>query len=297
MQKWFDEYILGLERERRVSLNTIEAYQRDLSELVRFLDTNGVDNWGEVSLKKARLFPAKMHQKGLSGTSIQRALSSARSLYRFLIERGVVSINPFDGVSAPKSPKKLPVTLSVDELSSLLDQHDGSTLSIRDHAVMELFYSSGLRLSELTSLDLGNIDYQQAQVHVTGKGNKQRLVPVGKKALEVLGKWLKKRGELAKNGEPALFVNQSGKRISVRGIQLRVDAWGKRQGFERRLHPHMLRHSFASHLLESSGDLRAVQELLGHSDISTTQIYTHLDFQHLAKVYDSAHPRAKKIKK
>ena len=297
LQKWFDEYIHGLERERRLSLNTIEAYQRDLSDLMVFLKASGIDCWEDVSMKKARMFPARMRQKGLSATSIQRALSSARSLYRFLIARGVLSINPFDGVSAPRAPKKLPETSSVDELSSLLDQHDGTILSIRDHAVMELFYSSGLRLSELVSLDMGSIDYQQAQVHVTGKGNKQRLVPIGYKAMEVLRIWLERRGELAGNGEPALFVNQSGERISVRGIQLRVDAWGKKQGFDRRLHPHMLRHSFASHLLESSGDLRAVQELLGHSDISTTQIYTHLDFQHLAKVYDKAHPRAKKTKK
>lgn len=221
-------------------------------------------------------------------------LSAARAFYRFLCKHNLSDINPFEGISAPKSGKPLPSTMSVDELGALLEQHDGSLLSLRDHAMLELFYSSGLRLSELASLDLGQIDFQAAQVQVTGKGNKQRIVPVGSKAIQALKQWLKRRGELAAADETAVFVNKSGSRISPRGIQLRVDQWCRQSGLGRSLHPHMLRHSFASHVLQSSGDLRSVQEMLGHADISTTQIYTHLDFQHLAKVYDQAHPRAKK---
>ena len=236
---------------------------------------------------------AKMHQKGLSGRSIQRVLSTARGFYRFLIKTGAASLNPFDGIHAPVTSRKLPKTLSVDELSALLQQHDGSVLSIRDHAMLELFYSSGLRVSELVSLDMDSVDFHQAQLHITGKGNKQRVVPVGRKAAVALKNWLTVRKQLTDDSQVALFLNRFGNRLGARGIQMRIDQWAKKYGLGRRLHPHMLRHSFASHMLESSGDLRAVQKMLGHSDIATTQIYTHLDFQHLAKVYDQAHPRAK----
>lgn len=284
-------------RESRLSDNTLKAYNRDLDRLIGFAENRGLDNWSELSASHARSFPARLHQQGMSGRSIQRMLSAARAFYRYLQKYSVVTVSPFDGVSAPKSGKRLPETLGVDELGALLEDHDGTPLAVRDHAILELLYSSGLRLSELASLDVDTIDFRQRQILVTGKGNKQRIVPVGRKAVDALNTWLECRGQLAREDETALFVNNQGTRISPRGIQYRLDAWARARGLGRRLHPHMLRHSFASHILESSGDLRAVQELLGHSNIATTQIYTHLDFQHLAEVYDKAHPRAKKSRK
>ena len=288
------DFIDTLKRENRLSVNTINAYQRDLDRLLEFAIVKGLNHWSEIDVSSARYYPAKLHQAGLSGRTIQRALSACRGFYSYLIKKSEVSVNPFDGIAAPKSSKKLPKTLSVDELSHLLEQHDGSVTALRDHAMLELFYSSGLRLSELAGLDFDSIDFAQCQIMVTGKGNKQRIVPVGRKAAKALKSWLEKREELAISAERGLFVNEKGARLSVRGIQYLVNQWALKKGLGRRLHPHMLRHSFASHVLESSGDLRAVQEMLGHSDISTTQIYTHLDFQHLAKVYDKAHPRAQK---
>ena len=290
-------YIENLQREQRLSLNTIAAYQRDLIQFVEFIEQREITSWSEVNNKVARAFPAKLHQKGISGKSIQRMLSACRQFFEHLIKLEKIEINPFHGVSAPKSPRKLPETLSVDELSSLLANHDGSVISVRDHAMLELFYSSGIRLSELASLNLKGLGYQQGEIMVLGKGNKQRIVPVGRKAKQALESWIERRGEIALTAEPALFVNNLGKRLSVRGIQYRLNHWAKEKDLGRHLHPHMLRHSFASHVLESSGDLRAVQEMLGHSDISTTQIYTHLDFQHLAKVHEKAHPRARKTQK
>lgn len=281
-------------RRRRLSAHTVDAYRRDLNRLAAFLAAQSVADWRDVSAKQARAFPAKLHQSGLSGRSIRRMLSAARALYRHLVAAGRAEVNPFDGVQAPKSPRRLPATLSVDELSALLARHAGDDLSVRDHAMLELFYSSGLRLAELAALDVGGIDFAQRQVRVTGKGNKQRVLPVGEKAAAALQNWLRRRPGLAAAGERALFVNKNGDRLGARGIQHRVNTFARRHGLGRRLHPHMLRHSFASHVLASSGDLRAVQEMLGHADIATTQIYTHLDFQHLAKVYDRAHPRARK---
>lgn len=298
------QFLNVLERERRLSASTIHAYQCDLRQLIEFANQKGITDWSSLSIQQARFFPAKLHQQGLSGRSIQRMLSACRAFYRFLLKQGSVAVNPFAGIAAPKYPKKLPQTLSVDDLSGLLEQHNNSERSIlplRDHAMLELFYSSGLRLSELASLNNTSIDFQQNQIIVTGKGNKQRIVLVGRKAVAALTAWLARRNELVKpqnNAQPenALFINKNGTRLSMRGIQYRLNQWAKAKGLGRRLHPHMLRHSFASHILESSGDLRAVQEMLGHSDIGTTQIYTHLDFQHLAKVYDKAHPRARKSK-
>ena len=284
--------------QRRLSAHTVDAYRRDLARLAAFLEleNTGSKRWRDLSAKQARAFPAKLHQSGLSARSIQRMLSAARAFYRHLIKTGHSTANPFDGVSAPKAGRKLPATLSVDEVAALLERHDGSVLSIRDHAILELFYSSGLRLAELAALNYNDngVDFAQAEVRVTGKGNKQRIVPVGAKATSALREWLSHRSTLAAAGETALFVNKNGRRLGVRGIQQRLNTFAKTHGLGRPLHPHMLRHSFASHVLASSGDLRAVQEMLGHADIATTQIYTHLDFQHLAKVYDQAHPRARK---
>lgn len=288
------EFLAHLARQRRLSPHTVNAYRRDLARLAAFLENAGSKSWRDLSPGQARAFPAKLHQSGLSARSIQRMLSAARALYRHLVKTGRAAANPFDGVSAPKAGRKLPATLSVDELAALLARHDGSVLSIRDRAMLELFYSSGLRLAELVALDSNGVDFEQAEVRVTGKGNKQRIVPVGAKAAGALREWLNHRGTLAAGDETALFVNKNGQRLGVRGIQHRLNHWAKTHGLGRPLHPHMLRHSFASHVLASSGDLRAVQEMLGHADIATTQIYTHLDFQHLSKVYDQAHPRARK---
>lgn len=288
-----DQYLDCLVREKQLSVHTVEAYQKDLDRLYRFLTDCQCAHWSQLSIKQARRYPAQLRKIGLAGSSIQRMLSAARSFYRFLIKNGEATNNPFESVSAPKHPKKLPATLSVDEISGLLADHDGSADELRDRAILELLYSSGLRLSELSQLNVDGVDLSQAEVRVVGKGNKERLVPVGSKAVEAISEWLRHRDQLARENESALFVSQRGTRISNRGIQYRIDRWAQKKGLGRRLHPHMLRHSFASHVLESSGDLRSVQEMLGHSDISTTQIYTHLDFQHLSEVYDKAHPRAK----
>ena len=294
LQGKIEQFLECQKRERRLSDNTQRAYRRDLQKLHDYACQKAVSDWNRLTVHDARFFPAVLYQKGLSGRSIQRLLSACRAFYAYLLKNEFASINPFAGVSAPKYSRRLPATLSVDELSGLLDGHDDSILAVRDHAMLELFYSSGLRLSELASLDADSIDFDQNQILVTGKGNKQRIVLVGGKAVEALAAWLGRRPQLASDTERALFVNERGRRLGVRGIQYRLNQWAKAKGLGRRLHPHMLRHSFASHMLESSGDLRAVQEMMGHADIATTQIYTHLDFQHLARVYDKAHPRARK---
>lgn len=289
-----DQYIDYLVRERGLSEHTIAAYRRDLRHLYCFVKERKVVEWNAVSITLAKQFPALLHRRGMAASSIQRTLSAARSFFKYLVASNAAHANPFESVQAPKAAKKLPATLSVDEINSLLDKHDGSALSLRDRAMLELFYSSGLRLSELAVLEVDGIDMVAGQTRVVGKGDKERIVPVGRKAVQAINEWLEVRGELADIEETALFVNQKGRRLSARGIQYSMQNWAQKNGLGRHLHPHMLRHSFASHILESSGNLRAVQEMLGHSDISTTQIYTHLDFQHLAKVYDQAHPRAKK---
>ncbi len=288
------EYLNHLSDQRQLSSHTIAAYRRDLYTLISFCQQNGLTDWSLLDLQLAQRYPARLHQIGLAISSIQRKLSAARSFYQFLITTQLHKANPFDGVRAPKLKRRLPQLLSVDELNDLLSEHDGTTISIRDRAILELLYSSGLRLSELAGLNVGKIDMDTRLVKIRGKGNKERIVPVGSKAIQALEAWTSCRSELAAASENALFVNNHGQRLSQRGIQYRLDQLAKKHGLGRRLHPHMLRHSFASHLLESSGDLRAVQELLGHADISTTQIYTHLDYQHLSQVYDKAHPRARK---
>ncbi len=297
LQGKIEQFLERQKRERRLSGHSLTAYRRDLQKLHDYACQKAVSDWDRLTIHDVRSFLAGLHQKGLSGRSIRRLLSACRAFYRYLLKNGSVSINPFIGASAPKSPGRLPATLSVDELNGLLDHPDDSILSVRDHAMLELFYSTGLRLSELASLDTDAIDFDQNRILVTGKGNRQRIVLVGGKAAGALADWLGRRPRLANETERALFVNARGGRLSVRGIQYRLNRWAKTRGLGRRLHPHMLRHSFASHILESSGDLRAVQEMMGHADIATTQIYTHLDFQHLARVYDKAHPRARKTGK
>lgn len=284
-----------LAHQRRLSQHTVNNYRRDLTQLIDFCQGQERSHWHAIKPADLRQFIAFLHRKGLSSRSIQRMLSATRSLYQYLIRQGLAETNPAQAVQAPKAEKRLPSTLDVDQMNALLDQTQPDTfVACRDRAIMELFYSSGLRLAELASLNLRDIDFGDQLVHVTGKGNKDRVCPVGSAAIKALQDWLEKRDQTGFFDQPAVFITQQGRRLGVRSIQKRLSFWGKKQGISDRVHPHRLRHAFASHMLESSGDLRAVQELLGHSDISTTQIYTHVDFQHLAKVYDSAHPRAKK---
>jgi len=290
-----DDFLCYLEQEKRMSPHTVSNYQRDLKQFLLFCADVELTHWRLVKSSHIRQFIAQLHRHGLAGRSIQRLLSAIRSLYRFLIREGLADNNPAQAVQAPKVEKRLPSTLDVDQMSGLLDGRAPDTvISCRDHAMMELFYSSGLRLAELASLNIRDVDFGDHLVYVTCKGNKSRVIPVGSQALNALKKWLSKRDDLGFFEQTALFITQQGNRLGVRSIQKRLSHWGKKQGISDKVHPHRLRHAFASHMLEASGDLRAVQELLGHADISTTQIYTHVDFQHLAKVYDSAHPRAKK---
>jgi len=283
-----------LQNERRLSSLTLQSYRRDLQKVMRYCQEQNIDGWQRLDVHHVRGLVAQLHRRGLGGRSLQRLLSALRTLFNYLLREGVVKSNPILGVRAPKTPRKLPKTLDVDQLNQLLESDETDLLTIRDYTMMELIYSSGLRLAELAGLDINDIDRKDAVVRITGKGSKTRVVPVGRYALTALERWLKSRAAWVAPDNMALFVGKSGRRLGHRAIQLRLREWAVRRGLPEALHPHMLRHSFASHLLESSGDLRAVQELLGHADISTTQIYTHLDFQHLAKVYDRAHPRARK---
>lgn len=293
-----DDFLRHLEIERRLSPHTLANYQRDLRDAERFLQREGVAGWRDVTARELRALVAARHRGGVGGRSLQRQLSALRSFYRYLLREGAAAANPAIGVRPPKSPRRLPKTLDADQASRLLDGAAAadSALVRRDRAMMELLYSSGLRLAELVGLDLHDVKLADRSVRVTGKGRKEREVPVGRQACAAIAAWLELRATLAAHGEHALFVSRSGGRLTPRAVQQRLRRWGRLRGLDTPLHPHMLRHSCASHVLESSGDLRAVQELLGHADIATTQIYTHLDFQHLAKVYDQAHPRAKKRK-
>ena len=270
------------------------SYRRDLDFLKRYCEEREIPAWQALDGRQIQGFIAQRHRRGISGRSLQRNLSAVRAFYGFLMNCGAVNYNPAQGITPPKTPKRLPQTLDVDQAVQLVEIDDKDPLAIRDKAVFELLYSSGLRLSELTGLDVGSIDLADAVVTVLGKGRKTRKVPVGRHAVASLRTWLKQRTGIAAEDETALFVSRRGNRISARNIQQRLRYWALKQGLMTHVHPHMLRHSFATHILESSGDLRAVQELLGHADISTTQVYTHLDFQHLARVYDQSHPRAKK---
>ncbi|WP_455198400.1 tyrosine recombinase XerC [Kaarinaea lacus] len=291
---WIEDYLNHLETERRLSPHTISNYRRDLGSLLDYCNSSGVTDWKALDAQHVRSWVARRHRQGLGGRSLSRALSALRSYLQFLVRENHLKNNVAKGIRAPKAPRKLPEPLDVDEMGQLLKASDNDPLTLRDLAMLELMYSSGLRLAELVSLNLGDVDLRDGSVPVTGKGGKTRIVPVGRHAARALKDWLVQRNDLAKAGEPALFVSRQGRRITPRAVQQRFRLKGIKQGLDSRVHPHKLRHAFASHLLESSGDLRAVQELLGHADISTTQIYTHLDFQHLAEVYDKAHPRARK---
>ena len=290
------QFLDYLRFERRLSLRTVEAYRRDLVNYLDFCQEHSLDPWHKVRQQQIRQYAAARHRAGLSGKTLQRHLSSLRGFFNHQLREGRVDTNPAEGVRAPKVKRKLPTTLDVDQVAHLLEIPGDEPLDVRDRAIMELFYSSGLRLSELAALDVHALHNNDGLLDVLGKGSKTRRVPVGRMARKAIDAWLKVRGQLATNGETALFVSQRGGRLSRRSIEARIRQRALQQGMPRSVHPHMLRHSFASHMLESSTDLRAVQELLGHADISTTQIYTHLDFQHLAKVYDQAHPRARRKK-
>lgn len=288
------DYLSYVTHERRLSAHTGASYKRDIDALIQLA---GEGDLGEMQSHQIRRFVAQLHARGLDGRSIARMLSAWRGFYRYLVRDHGFKTNPCMGVRSPKSAKRLPNALSPDEAAQLMRIDEDSALALRDKAMFELFYSSGLRLSELTSLASADIDGADGTVRVTGKGGKTRVVPVGRHALTALADWLEQRALIAQvssNAEAALFVGLSGRRLGVRAVQMRLKHWAARLGLDASLHPHMLRHSFASHVLQSSGDLRAVQEMLGHASISTTQIYTQLDFQHLAKVYDAAHPRARR---
>jgi integrase/recombinase XerC len=287
-----DVFLAELTHQRRASPHTIAAYGRDLARLATLAGDAALAG---LQAHQLRRFAMQLHGQGLAARSLARTMSAWRAYYRWLTRRGAIDVDPCDGLKVPKRPKSLPKVLSIDQSQALLDAPAGTLLEVRDKAMFELFYSSGLRLSELASLDVsGGLDLAEGVVTVTGKRGKTRTVPLGGKAAEAIRDWLVQRDELATANEPAVFVGRRGNRLNPRTIERRLDVWAKRQGLGVHIHPHMLRHSFASHVLQSSGDLRAVQEMLGHANIATTQIYTHLDFQHLAKAYDAAHPRARK---
>jgi integrase/recombinase XerC len=327
--EWVARFRRYMSSERRLSPHTERGYARDLTALVRFCDRLRLSDWNELDSQHLRTFAAHSHAGGLAPRSIQRRLSAVRSFYAFLLREGHgratadrttagrtttarastgggprrrrarrltrrLTHNPAHEVRAPKAARRLPRTLDADQMARLLEITARDALSTRDRAIMELLYSSGLRLAELVGLEVGSLDLEDRLVHVLGKGSKARIVPVGRAAASALRAWLKERAGLARRGESALFLGRGGSRLGARAVQRRVALWARRQGLGVPVHPHLFRHSFASHLLESSGELRGVQELLGHADIATTQIYTHLDFQHLARIYDATHPRARR---
>jgi integrase/recombinase XerC len=302
--EWIARFRRYMNSERRLSAHTDSNYARDLAALVKYCDRAKLGEWSALDSQHIRMFAAHSHAGGLSPRSVQRRLSAVRSFYEFLLRENAADASPRSGVTrnpahdirAPKAAKRLPETLDPDQMARLLEVPPGDTFVMRDRAIMELFYSSGLRLAELVGLNLADLDLKDRMVDVMGKGRKGRRVPVGSIAAEVLTKWLRERAAVAKPDETALFVGRGGKRLGPRAIQTRVAQWARRQGLGVHVYPHLFRHSFATHLLESSRELRGVQELLGHADISTTQVYTHLDFQHLARIYESSHPRARRKK-
>lgn len=287
-----DEFLNRMGQEGALGSATQDAYQRDLNALVDWCQRQGIETLDQVDSQTIRAFAASEHRRGLSPRSIQRRISGCRRFFKALRQQGLLKTDPSDGIKAPKVRRKLPETLDIDQVMALLEIPEDSDLAIRDRAMLELFYASGLRVSELVALTWRDLDMTEGLVRVLGKGNKERLVPVGRHALTALSKWRSTQPPDTQH----IFTNPKGRHLTVRALQKRVAYWSERQGLDQHVHPHQLRHSFASHILQSSGDLRAVQELLGHANLATTQIYTHLDYQHLAKVYDQTHPRAKKAK-
>ena len=291
-----EDFLIHLKNERNLSAHTIAAYRRDLVCLQDYCAQNHIARWRDLRVHNVRRYAAISFSKDLSPRSIQRRLSGARSFMNYLIREGHIKSNPVVGVMAPKAPKRLPDALDPEQMARLLDIKGDTLADARDRAIMELLYSSGLRLAELVGLNLGDIA-SDATVRVTGKGSKERIVPVGSFALTAVAEWQRQRANLANPEEQALFVGPRGKRISPRTVQAMVRRRAIAAGLPKKVYPHLFRHSFATHVLESSSDLRGVQEMLGHADISTTQVYTHLDFQHLAQIYDKAHPRAHRQQK
>ncbi|OOF45091.1 tyrosine recombinase XerC [Rodentibacter rarus] len=281
--------------ERQVSSHTLANYQRQLNAILALLATQGIQQWQQITPSVVRFILAQGKKEGLKEKSLALRLSALRMFLNYLVQQGKLKANPATGISAPKQSKRLPKNIDGDQIQLLLANDSKEPIDIRDRAILELMYSSGLRLSELQGLDLSSINMRAREVRVLGKGNKERIVPFGRYASQALQQWLKVR-LLFNPKDEALFVSQRGNRISHRAIQKRLETWGIRQGLNSHLNPHKLRHSFATHMLEASADLRTVQELLGHSNLSTTQIYTHLNFQHLADVYDQTHPRARRKK-
>lgn len=281
--------------EKQASPHTISNYQRQLNAVCALLAEQQITEWRQVDASVVRWVLSQSHKQGLSAKSIGLRLVALRQFLDFLLKQGELNVNPAIGIKSPKTSKHLPKNIDAEQVGMLLNADSNDPLDLRDLAMMELMYSSGLRLSELQGLDLGDMDLSVGEARLLGKGNKERIVPIGSKAITALQKWLAVRSEFLPQ-DNAVFLNRRGGRLSHRSIQLAMQKWGKKQGLSSHLHPHKLRHSFATHLLEASQDLRAVQELLGHSSLSTTQIYTHLDFQHLANIYDSAHPRARRKK-
>ncbi|MEZ8835457.1 tyrosine recombinase XerC [Vibrio cyclitrophicus] len=294
LQKPLSRFYEYLRSEKGLSLHTQRNYKQQLETMAAHLVTLGLKDWGQVDAAWVRQLASKGMREGMKASSIATRLSSLRSFFDFLVLRGEMNANPAKGVSAPRKQRPLPKNLDVDEVGQLLEVNGDDPLSIRDRAMMEVMYGAGLRLAELVGINLKDVLGRQGEIRVIGKGDKERKAPFSGLAKEWVDKWLKVRGELASPGESALFVSKLGTRISHRSVQKRMEEWGKKQSVASHISPHKLRHSFATHVLESSQNLRAVQELLGHENISTTQVYTHLDFQHLAQAYDQAHPRARK---
>ncbi|MEP1216760.1 MAG: tyrosine recombinase XerC [Marinobacter sp.] len=292
-----EKFLRYLASEKRHSPRTCSSYREDLKRFLVWVEYQPSAAWRSVTSHDLRRYVAQLSREGLGGRSIARHLSAIRRFYEYLLRERLATDNPALDIRAPKAGRRLPRVADVDQLNHLLDATPDDPLEIRDLSMFELMYSSGLRLSELAGLDLHSVDTRGGEVRVMGKGSKERVLPVGRKALDALANWVGVRQTIAPEGESALYVSRRGDRLSPRSIQSRLSRWGLAKGADQRLHPHLLRHSFASHMLESSGDLRAVQELLGHADIATTQVYTHLDFQHLAKVYDQSHPRARRGRK
>jgi integrase/recombinase XerC len=295
------DFLRYLKSEKQLSPHTQQSYLQDLQKLQLFCKEARITTITQIDTQHIRQLVAYFHRQGLSGRSLQRVLSGIRTFFNYLQKTGKIKTDPSAGIRAPKSPKPLPKTLDADQVGQLLEIKGDTWIVTRDRAILELFYSSGLRLSELTNLDMSDIDIRNGSVRVTGKGNKMRELPVGRFARQAIQQWLGVRSneltqEMDKKDINALFISKQGRRINPRTVQQRLQFYSIQQGLHNPVNPHMLRHSFASHILESSSDLRAVQELLGHANISTTQVYTHLDFQHLAKVYDKAHPRAQRHK-